>query len=118
MGRAAEESVAPTGTVSPTLLTKCPEVERGVVPARSQLSLEVLSAPPPLQTTVAAVAVDRHSSTVQARRSTLVDVDKANTAEAGRQFPCLLCRDEPRLFGRPSALRVHMLTHIGERRKW
>ncbi len=118
VGRAAEEPIESTDTVNPTLLTKCPEVERGVVPARSELSLEVLSAPPPMQATAAAVPADKHSSTAHPRRATSVDIDNASLTKADRRFPCPLCREKPRSFGRPSALRIHMLTHTGEKREW
>ena len=117
VGRAAEEPFEPTATVNPTLLTECSNVERGLVPTRSQLSPKISSTLWTMQKTAAAVAMDQHNSSTQRRRSTPADVDKANTTEADRRFPCPLCRDSPRSFGRPSALRIHMLTHTGEKRE-
>lgn len=35
-----------------------------------------------------------------------------------RRYPCPLCVVTPRTFARPSALKIHMLTHTKEKREW
>jgi len=105
------------GTDSLNIHRKRPDVQSGFGSARPHLSPEVSFTPHAVDAVGAVVGQKQNSGSTNCRRTSLANYDEAESPKADRRFTCPLCHDRPRSFGRPSALRIHMLTHNGEKRE-